>query len=103
MMKRLFCGWTVLSLFFGVVGQVWSDSIYWSEIGSDVIQRANLDGTGKMLLVRGQSSPWGPALDIPGGKMYWTDFSGGDIRRANLNGSGQKACFRVRKHGTRRS
>ena len=47
--------------------------MYWTDVNTDKIQRANLDGTGVEDLVTGLSSPVGIALDLPGGKMYWVD------------------------------
>jgi sugar lactone lactonase YvrE len=69
--------------------------MYWTDFGTDKIQRANLDGTGVVdLVTAGLITPSGIALDVSGGKMYWTDggiFSPGDedgrIQRANLDGT----------------
>ena len=65
-----------------------SPPIYWTDYGTDKIQRANLDGSNVEDLVT--SGLWGPvsiALDIAGGKMYWADFGTAKIQRANLDGS----------------
>ena len=65
--------------------------IYWTDWGTDKIQRANLDGSQvEDLITTGLSSPSGIALDVERGKMYWTDsplFGTSKIQRANLNGS----------------
>ena len=66
--------------------------MYWTDGGTDKIQRANLNGSNiENLIATGlTSSPTGPegiALDVAGGKIYWTDFSTGKIQRANLDGS----------------
>ena len=61
--------------------------MYWTEAGTDKIQRANLDGSAGEDLVTGLSNPSGIALDVSGGKMYWADYNTGKIQRANLDGS----------------
>ena len=60
--------------------------MYWTD--AKTIQRANLDGSQKEILVSG-GSPYGIALDVAGGKMYWTGWNGQSetIQRANLDGS----------------
>ena len=46
--------------------------IYWTDYGTDRIQRANLDGSNVQTLVsRGLENPSGIAVDVAGGKMYW--------------------------------
>ena len=61
--------------------------MYWSDVGTNKIQRANLDGTNVQDLVTGVKA-WGIALDVQGGKMYWTnDISASKIQRANLDGT----------------
>lgn len=64
-----------------------AQKIYWTDVGNDKIQRANLDGSAVQDLVTGLNFPFGIALNVAAGKMYWTDFSNGKIQRANLDGS----------------
>ena len=61
--------------------------VYWTDQGTDKIQRANLDGSQIQDIVTGLVVPPGIALDVAGGKMYWTRWSPGKIQRANLNGT----------------
>ena len=62
--------------------------IYWTDAGTEKIQRANLDGSNVQdLVTQGLSDPRGIALDVAGGKMYWTDADTDKIQRANLDGS----------------
>ena len=64
--------------------------MYWTDIGTKKIQRANLDGSNvKDLITRRLSSPVGIALDVERGMMYWTDTGivTHKIQRANLDGS----------------
>ena len=63
--------------------------VYWTDTGTDKIQRANLDGSGvEDLVTTGLGSPIGLALNLGVGKMYWTDVRTEKIQRANLDGSG---------------
>ena len=64
-----------------------SPPIYWTDWGTDKIQRVNLDGSNVEDLVTGLTHPWDIALDIAGGKMYWADSGTDKIQRANLDGS----------------
>ena len=65
-----------------------SPPIYWTDYGTDKIQRVNLDGSNVQdLITSGLASPTGVALDVAGGKMYWVDIGTGKIQRANLDGT----------------
>ncbi|MDE0682597.1 MAG: DUF4955 domain-containing protein, partial [Candidatus Poribacteria bacterium] len=66
-----------------------NSKIYWSDNGTDKIQRANIDGSNVEDLVTRPtlSAPVGIALDISGGKMYWIDETTDKIQRSNLDGS----------------
>ena len=62
--------------------------IYWTDSGTDKIQRANLDGSNITdLVTTGLRTPTSIALDLVAGKMYWTDSGTDKIQRANLDGS----------------
>ena len=67
--------------------------IFFTDVGTDTIQRAHLDmansdvSNREDLVTQGLSGPAGIALDVAGGKMYWTDRDTGKIQRANLDGS----------------
>ena len=62
--------------------------MYWTDAGTDKIQRANLDGSRvEDLVTTGLDFPSGLALDVAGGKMYWVDAGTDKIQRANLDGS----------------
>ena len=67
-----------------------ASKLYWTDWGTDKIQRSNLDGSGVEDVVSGAGldGPDGLALDMAGGKMYWTDAGANKIQRANLDGSG---------------
>ena len=66
--------------------------IYWSDYGTDKIQRVNFHGSNiEDLVTRGLRTPSGIALDVSAGKMYWTDYGMDKIQRANLDGSNIEA------------
>ena len=64
--------------------------LYWSDWGTDKIQRADLDGSNVEDLISGAGldGPDGLSLDLAGGKIYWVDAGTKKIQRANLDGSG---------------
>ena len=66
-----------------------AQKLYWTDWGTDRIQRSNLDGSGVENLVvgGGLNGPDGLALDVAGGKLYWADAGASKIQRANLDGS----------------
>ncbi|MDE2997537.1 MAG: hypothetical protein OXU79_00490 [Gemmatimonadota bacterium] len=66
-----------------------TSKLYWSDWGTDKIQRADLDGSNVEDLVSGAglNGPDGLALDMVGSKMYWTDAGTAKIQRADLDGS----------------
>ena len=69
-----------------VVGAV--NRLYWTDAGSDRIQRAHLDGSGVEDVVdSGLVNPRGLAVDPAAGKLYWSDYGSDRIQRANLDGS----------------
>ena len=75
---------------WGIALDVERGMMYWTDIGTKKIQRANLDGSNvKDLITRRLSSPVGIALDVERGMMYWTDTGivTHKIQRANLDGS----------------
>ena len=63
-----------------------NSKIYWSDNGTDKIQRSNLDGSSVEDLVTKPtlSAPVGIALDISGGKIYWIDESTDKIQRTSI-------------------
>ena len=64
--------------------------MYWADIETNKIQRANLDGTNVQDLLTGFGRPTGITLDISSGKIYWTDSDRAGqygIHRMNLDGT----------------
>ncbi|MYG00592.1 hypothetical protein F4212_15865, partial [Candidatus Poribacteria bacterium] len=63
-------------------------TIFWTDSGTDKIQRANLDGANvEDLVTQGLEGASSIALDVVGGKMYWTDWGTDKIQRSDLDGS----------------
>ena len=63
---------------FGVAVDIEGGMVYWTDTGTDSIQRKNLDGSGSVedLITTGLNDPHGIALDVGGGKMYFADRLG---------------------------
>ena len=71
----------------GGVTQAAQIGIYWTDIATDKIQRADLDGSNiEDLVTSGLVSPQSLSVDIAGGRMYWADFGSGKVQRANYTG-----------------
>ena len=70
-----------------------ADGIYWTNIISNTIGRANLDGTGvNESFVSGATGlPYGIAVD--GTYIYWSGISSNAIGRTNLDGTGANPSF----------
>jgi len=71
--------------------------VYWTEIFSSSIQRANSDGTQHEALMDSlPNNPLDLAIDFSRGKMYWCEnfaATAPKIQRANLDGSGQETII----------
>lgn len=79
--------WVIEEL--GGIVDLQAPPIFWTDRGTDKIQRINLDGTSvEDLITIDIGILGGIALDVAGGKMYWADwgFPSG-IQCANLDGS----------------
>jgi DNA-binding beta-propeller fold protein YncE len=81
----------------GLALDMLGEKVYWADSGTDMIYRANLDGSSPEELLHVQPitdedvTLRGLALDLHAGKMYWADHTDyghtGLIRKANLDGS----------------
>ena len=71
------------------ISEAAANKIYWTDLHTDKIQRANLDGTNieDLVVPTGLGDPLDLALDVSNGKMYWTDSHRDKIQRANLDGT----------------
>ena len=79
---------TGLSMPFGIALDVAGGKMYWTDYGTDKVQRANMDGSNVEDLLTGLSNPVGIGLDVAGSKMYFIENGTGKIQHANLDGSG---------------
>ena len=62
--------------------------LYWTDMSTHKIQRADLDGSNvEDVVTRGLDTPVGLAVDVSAGKMYWTDMRTKKIQRADLDGA----------------
>ena len=92
--RRQLTGMTIAilaSAFCGAPAE--AQKIYWTDLGSGKIQRANLNGSQVEDVVTGLAAPRGLALDLTANKLYWTDTvdsQNHSIGRANLDGSDQE-------------
>jgi DNA-binding beta-propeller fold protein YncE len=71
-----------------VVADVSAHKVYWGDVNTNRIQRANLDGTSVETVVSGPFSfiddPAGVAVDSDNQQLYWTDFVIDKIARTDL-------------------
>ncbi len=82
----------------GIAFDMVNGRIYWSsaitaEAGE--IRRANMDGSGQVVIISNYGRPARIALDVRGGKIYWTDYVNDVVRRANLDGTGRQDLYVV--------
>ena len=69
-----------------MVSTITPDKIYWVEVGSNTIKRADLNGNDVETLVdEDLDNPAGIALSA--NKMYWTDYGNNTIKCADLEGT----------------
>ncbi|AQT67770.1 Gluconolactonase [Anaerohalosphaera lusitana] len=79
----------------GVAVYPGAGKVYWTDSASDTIERANLDGSNKEVLVSsGLAMPSGLELDVSEGKMYWVDTGNNHVRCANLDGTQDEILVR---------
>ena len=64
-----------------------ADKMYWADVVTGKIQRANLDGSDIEDVVVVSSGPYGIAIAPSGNKLYWGESPPLRIQRANLDGS----------------
>ncbi|XP_068993611.1 low-density lipoprotein receptor-related protein 4 isoform X1 [Neodiprion pinetum] len=64
------------------------DTIYWTDVETDTISRAYLNGTNQSVIISyNLESPAGLAMDWITHKLYWTDAGTNRIECSNLDGS----------------
>ena len=61
---------------------------YWTDYGSDTIERASMDGSSRMILHNtGLSDTYAITIDIEYQVLYWADYTLNRIERSNVDGS----------------
>ena len=87
--------WVIEEL--GGIVDLQAPPIFWTDRGTDKIQRMNLDGTSpEDLITIERGILGGIALDVTGGKMYWTDWGfPSEIQCANLDGSNVQTLINI--------
>lgn len=62
--------------------------LYWTDVGSDRIEKASMDGTDRIILhSTGLSTVYGLTLDYDNQVLYWADYSNNWIESSSTNGS----------------
>ncbi len=65
--------------------------IYWTDYGTDKIERASMDGTSKMVLhSTNLMQTYTIALDYENQVLYWADFALNKIESSNVDGSNRR-------------
>ena len=62
--------------------------MYWTDVGTDRIERATMDGNSRTTLhSTGLSNVYGLTLDYQNQMLYWVDYSNNRIERSSVTGS----------------
>ncbi len=71
--------------------------VYWANLGTNTIGRANLDGSSpNPSFITGASNPSGVAVDS--GHIYWANNGANTIGRASLDGTGVNRELHRHRH-----
>lgn len=69
--------------------------VYWVNGTRKRIERSNLNGTAREIVVSGLSNPFGIALDLQAGHIYWVTDSILPVKRSDLNGQNVETVISV--------
>ena len=62
--------------------------MYWTDVGTDRIERASMDGTGRTVLhSTGLSRVYGLTIDYDTQTLYWADYSYNRIEKSSVDGT----------------
>ncbi len=79
---------------YGICVDNGNQNIYWTDYGTNTIQRSDFDGSNlEVLVFTGLDVPCGIAVDETNQKMYWTDWGNHTIKRSNMDGSNIEVLF----------
>ena len=79
-----------MSMLADIVLDVPNNTMYWCDVNNPTIEKANLDGSNREVIVTagdGLDEPRGLAIDLITRKLYWTEYTNGNLKRSNLDGS----------------
>jgi len=67
---------------------IYTRLMYWSDVGTDRIERASMDGTGRTVLhSTGLSAVYGLTLDYDNQTLYWADYTNNRIEKSSVDGT----------------
>lgn len=75
--------------------------MYWSDWQAPAkIEVANMDGTGRHIIVQGGGLTWpnGLSVDYPSRKIYWTDARSDTIECVDIDGSNRRVVLQNMTH-----
>ena len=65
--------------------------MYWTDVGTDRIERATMDGNSRTVLhSTGLNTVYGLTLDFQSQTLYWADFSSNRIESSSVSGSNRR-------------
>jgi DNA-binding beta-propeller fold protein YncE len=78
--------------YLGFTASAGAAPFYWTDpgsfaVGTDLVRRANSDGSGMQTILSGLEEPRGMALDLSRGKLYVVEPGALAIKRTNLDGT----------------
>lgn len=79
-----------MSLLTDIVLDVQNNTMYWCDANNPSIEKANLDGSNREVIVAagdGLDEPRGLAIDLITRKLYWTEYTNGNLKRCDFDGS----------------
>jgi peptidoglycan/xylan/chitin deacetylase (PgdA/CDA1 family) len=71
--------------------------MYWTDVGTDRIERATMDGNSRTVLHRtGLNNAYGLTLDYQNQILYWLDYSLNKIENSSVDGSNRQLVTSAR-------
>ena len=72
--------------------------MYWTDYGTDTIEKVSMDGTSRTVLVStGLSNPYGITIDYDNQVLYWVDYSTRKLEKVNTDGSGRQSLANINR------
>ena len=71
--------------------------MYWTDVGTDRIEKSTMDGNSRTILIStGLSNTFGLTLDYNSQTLYWADYSANRIESSNVNGLNRRTVVSAR-------